>query len=280
MLNCVNDWSSSLDSNIPLDVIYIDFAKAFDTVSHSILLAKLQNFGCSHLLLKWFDAWLCHRTQFVTINKVSSSSVPITSGVPQGSVLGPTLFVIFINDLPHVVKYAKLFMYADDVILCLPIRSRDDFNLLISDLLRLFSWSSTNLLTISLTKCQVLHIGSNSNPKHNYVVNGNTILAPTIIRDLRVLIDSDLTFIPHINSIVTEASVRLGILTRAFRSKSVSFQMLLYKTFVRPLLEYCPTVWSPYCDKYSSLIESVQHKFTRYLSCNVTQCHILIVANT
>ena len=164
LLSCLNDWTSCLDVNVPVDVCYFDVAKAFDTVCHPLLLAKLEAFfGISGSLLGWIRAWLSSRKQFVSVGDSFSSYADVSSGVPQGSVLGPILFVLFINDLPSCVRFSKIFLFADDVKLYLQVKSDADFDQLQSDILTVPTWFSDNLLSVAAPKCKIFHLCSRFN---------------------------------------------------------------------------------------------------------------------
>jgi ribonuclease P/MRP protein subunit RPP40 len=168
LLKCKNSWAKSLDEKQPLDVIYIDFSKAFDSVSHSKLLIKLKCNGIAGLHLSWITCFLKNRTQKVRIENTISDSIPVTSGVPQGSVLGPTLFLIYVNDLVDEIKHSSISIFADDVKIFNPSNNQV---FLQQDLNRLSFWANTWQLKISLPKCSVLHIGR-SNLKHAYNIDG------------------------------------------------------------------------------------------------------------
>ena len=121
----INEWFESLDNNIPVDAAYLDFRKAFDSVPHQRLITKLHGYGVRGPVLNWVRSFLSSRSQYVNVNNSTSKSVPVTSGVPQGSVLGPSLFVYFINDLPDVSQ-SSLKIFADDTKVYTPINSDED----------------------------------------------------------------------------------------------------------------------------------------------------------
>ena len=163
----MNKWTKHIDSKIPIDVVYIDFQKAFDSVVHSKLLIKLQSYGINGFLLKWITSFLSNRVQSVKVESVISDPAPVISGVPQGSVLGPTLFLVFINDLVEVVKHSEILLFADD----LKIFNISSNNMLLqADLCNVSNWSNTWQLPISIKKCNTLYIGRN-NPCYQYTLN-------------------------------------------------------------------------------------------------------------
>ena len=142
LLVTVNEWFQNIDKGLPVDTIYLDFAKAFDTVPHNRLLHKLKAYGISGKLLDWIQSFLTDRTQYVTVNGTSSGQVPVTSGVPQGSVLGPVLFIYFINDMPDILDGIKVKIFADDTKIFSPIASNVDNIKLQEGLDALTDWSN------------------------------------------------------------------------------------------------------------------------------------------
>ena len=264
LIKCVDDWSKSLNDNVPVDVVYFDISKAFDTLSHDILLKKCDSLGFSPYLLFWLKSYLCDRSQFVCVNN-SSDSLPVrvTSGVPQGSILGPLLFLIYINDLPDVVKFSKIMLFADDAKIFCPIRTKNDHDMLISDCSNVMNWMSDNLLSLSTSKSCVLHLSSHFNPCYPCIVNGVSIDSVESVFDLGILIDRDLAFNSHISQVVRKCGVRLSVIRKNFHYRDRSFLIQLYKTFVRPLLEYATPVWSPHHLNDINLLESIQRRFTR-----------------
>ena len=125
------------------DVVYLDFKKAFDSVSHNELLLKLWKFGICDSLWLWIRAYLSNRLQYVSVGQSVSSVLPVLSGVPQGSILGPLLFIVFVNDLPSSVLSSSIFLFADDAKCVMPVSSITDCQLLQNDLTRLVEWSTT-----------------------------------------------------------------------------------------------------------------------------------------
>ena len=157
LLVTLDEWMSNLDENIPTDAIFLDFAKAFDTVPHKRLLTKVEGYGVQGKVLKWIESFLTDRMQYVAINGKQSGRVPVSSGVPQGSVLGPTLFIYFINDLPSNTS-EKVKVFADDTKNYKEIKSEEDAKKLQESLDLLVEWSEKWLLRFNSSKCKVLHI--------------------------------------------------------------------------------------------------------------------------
>ena len=169
LLVTLNDWMQDLDNDIPIDAAYMDFRKAFDTVPHQRLIAKLKSYNISGQILSWIISFLSDRTQFVKINNSVSDNLPVSSGVPQGSVLGPTLFIYFINDLPNLINNSKIKIFADDTKAYNSINNPEDIINLQNVIDEMFLWTQKWLLKFYKDKCKILHIGKN-NPKHEYSI--------------------------------------------------------------------------------------------------------------
>lgn len=268
LLDSVNDWTLSVRNRHNVDVIYFDFAKAFDSVSHPKLIAKLQAYGVCDDLLAILSDFLSDRTQRVVLPNGTSTFRSIISGVPQGSVLGPVLFLIYINDIVDIFDGSDVCvkLYADDIKIYLDIKSESDGVVLQSYIDKIHDWSLKWQLQLADNKCQHSHIGLSTsvNPVNYYV---SDVKLPTVdnVRDLGVLIDSQLTFRDHISSIVSRGHLRARQIWRCFLCKDASVLCKAFVTYVRPLLEYCSPVWSPVLITYVNKLESVQRRFTKQL---------------
>ena len=157
LLSFIQELSETDNNNIQTDLIIIDFAKAFDKVPHRRVHYKLNYYGISRPTLHWISAFLTNRTQTVVIDGKSSSTVPVTSGVPQGAVLGPVLFLVYINDLSDYLTHSQLKLFADDSIIYIPIKSQHDCNKLQHDLDAAAIWKSHWLMVFHPDKCSVLY---------------------------------------------------------------------------------------------------------------------------
>lgn len=264
LLEVYNDWALALDQGLNIDVLYIDFAKAFDTVSHSKLLSKLRRFGIVGRLFDWSKAFLSNRLQAVKVDGKLSSPLPVSSGVPQGSVLGPLFFVIFINDLPLVLKNSRYKIFADDFKLYITFQrqSKDAQQLFQSDITSVLQWASENQLLIAESKCAILHLGCN-NPRYPYYM-GNTKIPTTLtIRDLGIMMSHNAKFTEHLSKIVKAASIQSSLIFRCFKTRNRDFLKRMFTTFVRPKLEYASQIWNPCLKQDIDLLESVQRQFTK-----------------
>ena len=182
LLVCLDDWTRVMESSEEFDVIYTDFSKAFDSVAHERLLVKLQNNGIKGDLLQWIRSFLSGRPQCVNVNGILSDWKDIISGVPQGSVIGPILFVIFINDMPDEVKESICKLFADNCKLYRNVSSSGQ-NDLQKELLNLENWSTTWQLPFNATKCKVSHFGTH-NANYSYRLNNHTLDLTKTEKDL------------------------------------------------------------------------------------------------
>lgn len=265
MLKVLDIWSQILDQGGCLDVIYCDFMKAFDKVPHNRLLYKLGNYGITGNTLGWINSFLIGRTQKVKINEAMSESAPVTSGIPQGSVLGPILFVIYINDLPDVVdKDSHVYLFADDTKVFRQIKSDNDRIILQKDIDNLLVWSSLWLLKFHPDKCVFMGVGyTEDNENTYYNMNGHSLATTQCEKDLGVYFDNALKFDHHINTIINRANRMLGIVRRTFSYLNKETFCQLYKGLIRPHLEYAVPVWSPHLVKHKNALEKVQERATK-----------------
>ena len=260
LLKCTNTWIKDIDDKTTVDVVYIDFKKAFDTVVHSKLLLKLESLISNRFICSWIRSFLSNRSQKVVLNNTHSDSVPITSGVPQGSVLGPSLFLIFINDIVDSIKHSEILLFADDLKV---FNTSHNHDLLQFDLNNLCYWANSWQLSISYSKSNVMYIGKN-NPKHVYSLNTHVLVdSGSVCRDLGVSISNDLRSSIHCHNIAMKASKISAMIFRTFVSKDRNLLLQAFKTYVRPQLEYCTPVWNPslLCDINN--VEKIQRRFTK-----------------
>jgi hypothetical protein len=262
VLESCYDWCKANDEGFLVDAIYLDFSKAFDVISHSKLIHKLKSFNFCSLTVNWLSAFLTDRTQAVRCNSSLSSSVRVTSGTPQGSVCGPILFVLFINDLASVCAPCSIKLYADDVKLYFTIKQASDRQILQDCVSRVFNWAAKWDLKFSYDKCQLLQIGY-SDPNISYYLGDYIIKPVDSICDLGVNVHSSLKPSLHCSIIAAKANSRAKLIIKCFLSRNPSNYIRAYKTYVRPLLEYASVVWNPSLLKDINLIENVQRSFTR-----------------
>ena len=254
------------------DAIYTDFSAAFQSVNHTLLVHKLkQSFNVHDNALKWFVSYLSDRRQRVVVNGQISQWKSVTSGVPEGSLLAPILFSLFINDLPSTIS-SPCLMYADDVKIFRKISSPSDCYELQRDLDRLTAWSASWGLTLNPSKCRSFTATLRRAPVQiTYNIGGTVLEHVDEVRDLGVLIDKKLTFTQHIDSIVRRGNRALGLLTRCFQSGltngkfSKSSVLAAYFANVRSTLEYCSVIWAGAAKTHTLRVDRVQHKFLMWL---------------
>ena len=267
LLMVLEDWTDILDHGGEIDVIYMDFMKAFDKVPHRRLISKLRSYGINDQITKWVEHYLNNRKQRVIVNGNSSEDHPVLSGIPQGSVLGPILFVIYINDLPNYT-ISNTFLFADDTKIYREIKNEEDREIMQQDLDNLQEWSNTWLLKFHPLKCKVLSIKGKSDRCYSMAGVEETINLENIAfeKDIGVLVDKDLNFVSHMQQAVNKANSIVGLIRRTFvYLDEVTFKQL-FKALVRPHLEYAASVWNPYKVKDIEMIERVQRRATKLIS--------------
>ena len=260
LLVVLEEWTEALEAGRNVDVIYLDFRKAFDSVPHQRLLCKLKAYGIGDRLYRWIESFLSNRSQRVTINGTKSDWVPVTSGIPQGSVLGPVLFVLYINDLPSVLR-SVCRIFADDTKVFRAIISPEDTTLLQDDINKLSAWSAEWQLPFNTTKCKSLHLGR-SNTNHTYSINNNPLEQISQEKDLGIIIDNKLKFHEHVSYAANKANSILAIIRKTFAALDSSAFKALYTTLVRPHLEYGNTIWGPTYALDCLAVERVQRRAT------------------
>lgn len=267
LIDFTQEISEALDENLQTDVIYTDFAKAFDKVSHSILLSKLKTYGFSDNLIELTRSYLTNRIQYVVYNNHESQRYLVNSGVPQGANLGPLLFLLFINDLPSVLKHSHALLFADDLKIWRNINSIEDCVKLQTDIDNLFLWSQKNKLFFNISKCYYLSYSRKFLNYHfDYSMNREILEKRDEIKDLGVIFDTKLSFKYHVMKMVNDAFSALGFVIRQTQMFSSRDSVVtLYNYFVRSKLEYASLSWSPLYYHYINEIEKVQKRFIRYL---------------
>ena len=251
-----------------VDSVYLDIRKAFDTIPHDKLLSKLWNIGITGKLWLFFKAYLTNRRQCVVLEGHQSEWLPVTSGVPQGSILGPLLFLIYINEVPSLLSFSSALLYADDTKCFKRIQSSADCSLLQTDLNQLLLWIKQNCLSFNVSKCCLLRFPNNCTSPENctYQLDNDPIASQNFCKDLGIMFSTDLSWSQHYQKITSHAYRQLGLIRRCFSpSIPVEVKKVLYTALVRSHLTYCSQVWRPrYINDFTTL-ERVQRRATKYI---------------
>lgn len=255
--------TNELDDGNDVDLIYLDFSKAFDKVPHKRLLLKLEAHGIGGEVGRWIENWLAGRRQRVVVESKFSEWSKVKSGVPQGSVLGPILFLIYINDLDKNIK-SKINKFADDCKLGKPVSCKEDVEILRQDLKNLSKWAEDWQMNFNIEKCSVVHLGG-KNSNNIYKINDCELKKGNVEKDLGVVVDKTMKFSEQCNNVVSSANATLGIIKRTITCKNKDIILRLYKALVRPKLEYCIQAWRPYLRKDIDKIEKVQRRATKMI---------------
>ena len=241
----------------------MDFAKAFDSVVNSKLLAKLAGYGIQYDLLGWIKEFLQDRRQRVVIGSGMSEISRVVSGVVQGSVLGTLLFLMFIDDIDDLFPPpVKIKLFADDVKLYSTVSTQSGVNILENSIADFEDWAKKWQLGINEKKSSVMHLGKRNSEKE-YLIAGTPLPKLNSTKDLGIVFSNTLNFGDHIEKIASKARQRTGILFRAFACRELKFLKLAFSIYIRPLLEYSTQVWSPTYLGDINRLESVQRSFTR-----------------
>jgi hypothetical protein len=288
LLDFYDNVFNAIDDNKQFDTIYLDFSKAFDSISHELLIHKLKSFGFNMKLLEWFRDYLKGRKQRVVIKGFESPYLTVRSGVPQGSILGPLLFLYFINDIFSCITDPgiELSLYADDSKIGKRVLNIRDCDILQTNIDNLMIWSNKWGLKFNVDKCVSV---SFSTPKHvnikfDYTMNNVTLTKVKEYVDLGMIINENLNWEPNINRCLSRANKRLGLIKR-----SVGYgchrdvKLKCYTSLIRPLLEYNTVVWFCPNKKLISKVESLQRRATKYILNNpdidyknrLIQCNLL-----
>jgi ribonuclease P/MRP protein subunit RPP40 len=261
LLEFMETVSNRLDHGEPLDIIYLDFQKAFDKVPYGRLLLKLEAVGIKGNLLNWIGAWLSDRKQRVVINGYVSGWEKVYSGVPQGSVLGPILFTIFINDLDEDIVN-RILKFADDTKLIGKAHSQQDIDSIRKDLDKLTLWAEQWQMGFNVDKCKIMHLGS-KNRQVVYNMGGRDLNVVNEEKDLGVVVCSNFKVANQCATAARKGYQTLGLISRTFISKKKGIISMLYKSLVRPHLDYCIQAWRPHLQKDINVLERVQRRATR-----------------
>jgi len=268
LIECLDDWTRNFDNGVSTDIVYLDYSKCFDKVCHNKLLYKLSKYGITGSAYNWLRNFITGRVQHVKINSSTSPAMPVRSGVPQGTVLGPILFLCYSADMPAVVENSKLSIYADDTKLYKEIYSVEDCIKLQSDLDNIYNWAKLWQMELNPDKTKLLSIG-NSTVLFDYSLDNKAIEKVNHMKDVGVIIQSDLKFTMHCSSIIKKAYFVIRNIFTTFKYHNFEFYLKMYICYVRPILEYGCQVWSPLLKTNIDSVENVQRYYTRQILKNV-----------
>lgn len=273
------DWKESVECKKIVCSLFLDFKRAFETIDRNILVKKLNNYGIKNNELKWFESYLNKRFQKTSLNGGLSTAFEVKHGVPQGSVLGTLLFLIYINDIPNVVKNSSIRLFADDTLLFVSGNDFDDIkNKLIGDMTEISKWLVMNKLKLNTDKTKTMVI--NSNEVMNLYIDGKSIELVNNIKYLGVIIDNRLKFDKHVEYIAKKIGMKIGFFKRIRRNMSYMSAINVYNTVVKPYFEYCSTILFMANKLSIKRLQTLQNKAMRtIIKCNrLTSIKIMLEA--
>ena len=275
LLTTLRDFSDSLNSSGQTDAILLDFSKAFDKVDHRLLLSKMNNLGICGPLLKWATSFLSNRLQHVVVDGCISGANKVLSGVPQGTVLGPLFFLIYINDIAdNLSPGTSIRLFADDSLLYRIIKSEQDVAILQKDLDTLQRWETKNKMEFHPGKCQVIRVTNKVGPiLGSYNIHGVTLQFFNAVKYLGVTIDAKLSWKEQCDNVCRKAHFMLSFLERNFFRCPPKVKEQCYFALVRPLLEYGCTAWDPYRLGQIEQLEKVNKRAARFVTGNSLREH-------
>ena len=268
LLNFTHYVSNVLSNKGQVDVLYLDMEKAFDKVDHKVLLSCLSYYGCDNKTISFFRSYLSGRSQFVKYKDCRSYVYQAASGVPQGSVLGPWLFLLLIDSASKVVKNSEIDIFADDIKLYREVNNVQDFLLLLNDLIAIANWCTAHKIKLNINKCQVMSFCRKRHGpvEHNYVLNNHLLMRVHEICDLGVNFDRKLDFNSHVRLVNAKCLKSLGFILRVTKVfDNVSLVKILYFAFVRSRIDYNAILWYPSQKVWRDHLERIQRKFVNVL---------------
>ena len=266
LVTTIEDLARGLDNRQQIDLLILDFSKAFDVVSHRLLLGKLEHYGIRGSTLGWVTDWLTDRTQRVVIDGECSEDAPVLSGVPQGTVLGPLMFILYINDISAGTN-CSIRLFADDCLLYRVVDSTRDAALLQWDLKIMCRWADAWEMDFNPSKCYKLSITKRRCPlSYPYTINGVMLEHVSSNPYLGVELDATLSWKQQTKKTLTKSNRTLNLLRRNLHNCSRKTKETAYKTLVRPTLEYASSAWDPYMQKQIDSLEAVQNKAARFVT--------------
>jgi hypothetical protein len=266
----VDDIAKSLDNKKTVDAAVLDFSKAFDKVPHNRLIHKICHYGIRGALAEWLRSFLTNRTQCVVVDGQSSAAADVLSGVPQGTVLGPLLFLLYINDLPEKLE-SSCRLFADDCLVYSDISSSADTEILQRDLQKLEKWQNDWLMSFNPKKCSTITFATRDPPKREYTFCGETLKSEDSTTYLGVQLANNLSWNNQTQNAVTKAQKVLGLVRRNLWNCPEKVKTTAYQALVRPHLEYAVGAWCPYRMKNVKAVERIQVQAARFCKRNYSR---------
>ena len=267
LLSHYNEILKGMEEGGNVDTVYLDFSKAFDKVDIGILMHKMRDLGVHGSLAVWIYNFLTNRKQVVIANGVKSSVSQVKSGVPQGTVLGPLLFLIMINDIDENITESMISIFADDTRLTKVINQEADFEKFQEDLEKLYNWAETNNMAFNGTKFELLRYGFNEELKtlSNYLTPNaeNIIEIKDVLRDLGVIMNDKATFADHIDKVCSQVTQKAGWILRTFQCRRTAFLKQMWKSLVQGHIDYCSQLYQPLQSTNLQRIENLQKVYTK-----------------
>lgn len=264
----INRWKK-IDKNNKIVAIFLDFKRAFETIDRNIMLQKLYMYGIQDTELKWFESYLTDRKQITRVNNVISNKIKNDFGVPQGSILGALLFIIYINDMPKVLEKSEIVMYADDTLIFTEGESDQQCHeTLMRDLENINKWLKMNKLKLNESKTKIMEI--NTNNEFIYQINNVKIERVKQMKYLGFIIDENLNFKEHIEYICKKIGKKIGFFKRVRKKLSILTAVNVYNTMIKPHFEFGSTILYTCCTKTQiERLQKLQNKAMRsILKCN------------
>ena len=272
LLEATDSWAYNIDIGKINAVIFLDLKKAFDTVDHEILLSKLDSYGISGNSLKWFQSYLENRMQQCSVGGSLSDSRLLTCGVPQGTILGPLLFLLYMNDLPNCLSHCEPRMYADDTHLTYADNNVGSIESCLSeDLLNVHTWLNANKLTLNMTKTEFMLIGSGQRlntiaVSPSLLMNGTRVKQVASTKSLGITIDDKLSWNNHIEKLTKKIASGIGAMKRVRHLVPTATLHLIYQVLIQPHFDYCSSVWGTCGVTLKDKLQKLQNRAARVLT--------------
>ena len=272
MLDLTNEWCFNIDRKLVNGVLFLDLKKAFDTVDHTILIKKLQYLGLNQSAVEWFKSYLGDRVQMCAVNGVLSDPDQLSCGVPQGTILGPLLFLIYINDLPNCVKYSSTRMFADDTNLTASGSSIPEIKTMLDkDIECLVEWLCVNKLTLNVIKTEYMLIGSwqrisSLTDSLSLSINGIALKQTHALKCLGLTIDDNLTYKHHIDNVIKRVKSNLSIMRKAKPFLNQQLLKTIYYSIIEPHFTYCSVVWDSIDQTLADKLQKLQNRAARIIT--------------